>query len=102
MDAAKIRREAMRWYILLALSNARPQDLCEEIVQATLQAIYPDATPLELRRELDYLAGRGLADLRKEPSGRWWAKLTRYGIDIVEYTTDCEPGIGRPAKYWSA
>ena len=25
---------------------------------------------------------------------------SRYGVDIAEYTIDCEPGIARPAKYW--
>mgnify|MGYP001221559532 CR=1 FL=1 len=101
MDTERIRREGLRWYSLLALGNARPMDLCEEVVQATLRAIYPDATALEIRRELDSLAGRRLVELRKEPSGRWWAKLSRDGVDVVEYTVDCDPGIGRPIKYWS-
>jgi len=100
-EHAKIRRETLRWYLLLALGNARPEDLAEEIVQSTMRAIYPDATPVEVRRELDYLAGRDLVALRKEPSGRWWSRLTRHGMDLVEYTIDCEPGIARPTKYWS-
>ena len=33
-------------------------------------------------------------------SGPWHAELTRYGVDVAEYTIDCEPGIARPAKYW--
>ena len=51
-------------------------------------------------RELDYLADRDLLEVRKEPGGRWHAELARYGVDVVEYTVDCDPGIGRPAKYW--
>ena len=101
IDTAKVRRESMRWNILLILNNARPVGAYEELVLATLQSIYPDATALELRRELDYLADRELVTLNKEPSGRWWGSLTRYGTDIAEYTLDCEPGIARPAKYWS-
>jgi hypothetical protein len=27
------------------------------------------------------------------------AELTRYGVDIVEYTIACEPGIARPKKW---
>ena len=100
VDQAKVRRESMRWNILLTLNNARPIGAYEELVLSTIQAIYPDATALELRRELDYLADRELIDLRKEPSGRWFADLIRYGVDVVEYTVDCDPGIGRPAKYW--
>jgi hypothetical protein len=65
-----------------------------------VQGEYGDATPLELRRELDYLSDRKLVELRKEPTGRWFADLTRYGVDICEYNIDCEPGIARPEKYW--
>lgn len=101
IDQAKVRRESLRWYLILALYNARPEEVCEDIVQATMRAIYPDVTPLEVRKELDYLADRELAKVRKEPSGRWWADLTRYGVDIAEYTVECDPGIARPAKYWS-
>lgn len=100
IDPAKMRRELMRWHILLTLNNARPIGAWEELVLATVQGYSPDATALELRRELDYLADRTLVELRKEPSGRWFADLTRCGVDMVEYTIDCEPGIARPQKYW--
>ena len=100
IDTAKVRRESMRWNILLILNNARTVGAYEELVLATLQSIYPDATALELRRELDYLADRELVDLTKEPSGRWFADLTRHGTDVAEYTVECDPGIARPTKYW--
>ena len=101
VDQSKVRRESMRWNILLTLNNARPIGAYEELVLSTIQAIYPDATALEVRRELDYLADRKLVDLNKTPSGAWFADLTRYGVDIAEYTIDCAPGIARPEKYWS-
>jgi hypothetical protein len=72
----------------------------DSIALATVQGVYPDATELETRRELDYLADRELIDLDKMPDGRWIAKLNRAGVDLAEYTTDCEPGIARPEKYW--
>ncbi|MDA8257954.1 MAG: hypothetical protein M0Z99_20405 [Betaproteobacteria bacterium] len=100
IDPNKIRRETMRWNILLALNNARPIGAYEELVLATMQGMFPDASALEVRRELDYLADRELVELRKEPGGRWFADLTRYGVDVAEYTVDCDPGIGRPGKYW--
>ncbi|MBK0413617.1 MULTISPECIES: hypothetical protein [Chromobacterium] len=100
VDQAKLRRESLRWYLLLALYNARPEEVCEDIVLMTMQTLYPDVTALEVRKELDYLAVRVLVKLRKEASGRWWGDLTRYGVDITEYTIDCEPGIARPQKYW--
>lgn len=100
IDHAKVRREGMRWTILLTLNNARPIGCHEELVLMTAQAMWPDATALEIRRELDYLEDRDLVELHKDPGGRWHAALTRYGTDIAEYTIDCEPGIARPAKYW--
>jgi hypothetical protein len=100
VDEAKIRREGMRWNLLLSLNNARPIGAYEELLLSIVQAIYLDATAMEVRRELDYLADRRLVDLTKEPGGRWLAELTRYGVDIVEYTVECQPGIARPAKYW--
>ena len=100
LDTAKIRRESLRWYLILALYNARPEELCEEIIQGTMRAIYPDVSPMEVRQQLDYLADRELVKLRKEPSGRWWGDLTRFGTDLAEYTVDCDPGIARPVKYW--
>lgn len=100
IDQTRVRRESMRWLIILTLNNARPIGAYEELVLATLLAMYPDVTSLEMRRELDYLADRALVDLRKEPSGRWFADLSRTGVDIAEYTVDCDPGIARPPKYW--
>ena len=100
IDAAKVRREGLRWLILLAIYNSRPVELAESVVLVTAQAMFPDATPLEIRRELDYLSDRKLVDIRKDASGPWWGNLTRYGTDIVEYTSDCQPGIARPVKYW--
>lgn len=99
IDNEKVRRESMRWYIILTLYNAKPIGAYEELVLATIQGMYPDATQLEVRRGLDYLSDRDLVELVKEPSGRWFSDLTRYGVDLAEYTVDVDPGIARPAKY---
>ena len=101
VDAQKIRRESLRWYILLALDKARPNKLVENIVLSTMQAIYPDTTAQEIRVQLDYLEARKMIELEKTPDNRWFAELNRLGIDLVEYTINCEPGIARPDKYWS-
>lgn len=101
IDMARVRREALRWLILLTLNNARPIGAYEGLVLSVAQSEYPDATALELRRELDYLDERELVKLDKQPTGRWHAELTRYGIDVAEYTVDCDPGISRPTKYWA-
>jgi len=100
IDHLKLRREALRWLILLTLNNARPIGAFEGVVLSVAQSEYPDATALELRRELDYLHDRELVKIDKQPNGKWFAELTRFGVDVAEYTVICEPGIARPAKYW--
>lgn len=100
IDHAKVRREHMRWTILLTLNHARPVGASEQIILATIRGVYPDATPVELRRELDYLEGRKIVEIEKAPSGPWHAELTALGVDIAEYTVECHPGIARPEKYW--
>lgn len=100
MDMNKVRREMMRWNIILTLNNARPIGAAEDLILSVVQAISPDATPVEVRRELDYLEERELVKIERLPTGRWVADLTRHGVDLAEYTVDCDPGIARPAKYW--
>lgn len=100
IDSAKARRESMRWTILLTLNNARPIGAHEHLIRTTIMAIYPDVTPHELRVQLDYLSDRRLIEIERDPSGPWRAELSRCGIDLVEYTIPCEPGIARPEKYW--
>ncbi|MDW3715334.1 MULTISPECIES: hypothetical protein [unclassified Pseudomonas] len=98
IDIEKTRRESMRWYILVALNHARPVDPHEALVLTTIQGIYTDATQLEVRRELDYLADRRLATLDKRPDGVWICGLTHFGVDLVEYSTECRVGIARPPR----
>ena len=100
IDHARLRREAMRWLVLLTLNNARPIGAFEGLVLSVAQSEYPDATALELRRELDYLGERKLIRLDKQPNGKWFCELSRHGTDVAEYTVACEPGVARPAKYW--
>ncbi len=100
VDQAKIRRESMRWNMISALNKNRPYTMHEARLGEIVQALYQDSSPLEIRRELDYLADRKLVEITKEPSGTWFADLTRYGVDIAEYTIDCAPGVARPVKYW--
>lgn len=99
IDQAKQRREFMRWVLLLGLYNARPIGAWEEVLLSIMLGVWPDATRHEVRLALDYLGDRKLIEVHKEPSGRWKAELNRYGVDVVEYTVPCEPGIARPEKY---
>lgn len=101
VDIEKARREGLRWYLILVLYKASPYRTAEDLLYQTVSAIYPGTTALEVRKQLDYLEARSLVAVTREPSGRWYADLTRAGVDLAEYTVDCQPGIARPEKYWS-
>lgn len=98
----KARREGMRWHLINTLNKARPYTSSEVFLLDVMRGIYPDATALELRQQLDYLKDRRLVELVKQPSGMWFADLNRLGVDIAEYTIECEAGIARPPKYWES
>jgi hypothetical protein len=97
-DETKRRREFTRWMLLSTLDNARPIGAWEELMLSVVQAMFADATKNEVRREIDYLDERELVRLKKHPDGRWWAELSRHGVDVVEYTVECDPGIARPPR----
>jgi len=100
VDLQKATRENVRWYILRALNAARPEGASESIVLSALQGIPIDITQKELRRELDYLEARDLIEVEGRKTPVWYAKTNRDGIDVVEYTVECHPGIARPEKWW--
>lgn len=100
IDMEKALREEARWRILRALDAGRPRPVSETIILRTLQDIELPITPSGLRRELDYLRDRKLVQINGEDEPTWTAELTRTGVDVVEYTVPCDPGIARPKK-WS-
>lgn len=101
-DPMKFRREHMRWIILLTLNNARPIGAVDSVILSVARAEFADCTLLEIRREADYLRDRGLLAIKEPPdNGAWFCELTREGVDVAEYTVECQPGIARPEKYWS-
>ncbi len=95
-DLARARREALRWSLLRIGDVARPLGIATEAMLPIIQGTWPDATHQEIRRELDYLEERALVKIAKDPTDRWRVELTRTGVDIVEYTIPCDPGIARP------
>ena len=100
MDMEKKRIEVLRWRILQTVEKGRPYAVSEEIIMATVSGDDMPVSPRELRREMDYLEDRKLITLKGRDTACWSAELTHYGVDVVEYTIDCHPGIARPKKYW--
>lgn len=85
----------MRWLILLHVDQIRPRQLTDMGLLSHIRESFGDVTQRELRRELDYLEGHGFLVIT-ENSAVWHLKITSPGIDIVECTTPCPLGIGRP------
>lgn len=99
LDIARSRREGLRWNILKMLHLSAPYTAGEVQIIDVMRGIYRDVTQDELRKQLDYLFDRCLITLDKTPTGQWFADIGRFGIDLVEYTVECEPGIARPPHY---
>lgn len=100
IDMEKHKREQLRWLILETLNSARPIGANENLILNVANEIQGGVTNLELRRELDYLCDRGLISVNGKNSPVWHAELTRDGVDVAEYTVECDAGIARPRKYW--
>jgi Fe2+ or Zn2+ uptake regulation protein len=100
IDLEKARREEIRWRILKVLDAGRPLPVAETLILTTLQDVSMPVSPHSLRRELDYLVDRKLVTVTSRETPTWTAQLTHYGVDIVEYTVDCFPGIARPKKWY--
>ena len=92
----KARREAMRWHLLKIADVSRPSGINTAAMLPVIQTVYPDATEREVRKELDYLEERELVKIAKDPLDNWYVELRRYGVDLVEYAVECDPGISRP------
>lgn len=100
VDLEAARTAVARWRILVTLNAGRPAPVSEGIIHRTLGESDMTLSPMELRRELAYLEDRKLVIIRHREGPTWSAELTHHGIDVVEYTVDCHPGIDRPKKWW--
>jgi hypothetical protein len=99
MDMEKARRTQLRWYILRSLYAAQPMGTSEFVIRTAVDPIIRGVTELEIRNQLDYLQERRLIGIESNHPV-WHAKINNHGIDVVEYTVDCDPGIARPQE-WS-
>lgn len=98
MNIRRIVREEMRGKILQALYLGQPFGLNEAVIQAVMNDIFQSVTEIEVRREMDYLEARGLITIGERHRPSWFAKLTRGGVDVVECTVPCDPGIRLPKE----
>jgi hypothetical protein len=92
---ARARHAGVRWRCLACLYAARPGITTDEALLVAVREVYLDLTPRELRCELEYLAGHQLLEVDEKRS-RWRLRLAWRGVDVVEYTSECPSGIGRP------
>ena len=94
----KAKRELLRWYILVALDQIRPQLANEQLLIELVQSSFGEAIDVpQLHRELDYLAERGLVKIDRRRR-KWCSRLTWHGIDVVDYTVEVYPGVARPPE----
>lgn len=97
-QAERERRGFIRWIVLQTIDLWRPAPATLRSLVGVVRGEFADATELEVRRHLDYLEERDLIAVHTDPLGQVRAELKRFGVDVVEYTVDVEPGIARPPK----
>jgi hypothetical protein len=101
VDMERAVREQLRWLILETLNAGRPIGASDATILVAIQGVIGNATLFDVRRELDYLQDRSLIAIQGKGLGpTWHAELTHHGVDVVEYTVECFPGIARPEKWW--
>lgn len=96
LDLARIQREEARWRVMVALNAARPLGADSRLLWRVVCDVGLDVTENQVKAELDYLADKGLVALKGGDGRPLNAKLTAYGVDVVEYAKPCPPGIDRP------
>lgn len=100
IDIARAERENLRWIILSALVRAEPYGTNEHVLWRTAMDMPLEITPDQVRRELSYLAGKGLELITLNKSAPLWsAQITPAGSNVVDYRADCPVGIARPPKW---
>lgn len=100
IDLERAQREEVRWRILRILDAGRPLPVSETIILRALSDAALRLTPSGIRKELDYLENRKLVEIHgRSAEPVWSAELTSLGVDVVEYTLPCNPGIARPQRY---
>lgn len=97
-ELTREQREEARWRILRTIYAGRPIALLDTMIWRTLHDLSLPLSLADVQRELDYLESRKLVELKKLDDDTWLAELTWHGVDVVEYTVDCGPGIARPRK----
>jgi hypothetical protein len=99
IDTARAEREALRWVLLTALWHARPYGTTESVLLTCAHDIPVYATADLIRRELGWLESHGLAQIIKDGSPLWSAKLTAHGEDVYDYRADAPAGLARPPRW---
>lgn len=102
VDMDKVRRETMRWQLLFTLHVGEPVGAGDVMLKSVVDEIlHPPVTPIELHQQLGYLEKCELCTIDRDHHGHWHARLTAYGVNVVEYAVACPEGIKQPAKYWA-
>lgn len=92
-------REEVRWRILMLLHEVYPIGSAEAVIwRRVVDQPLAMTETIALRRELCYLEEKALILIEKGNPHGWFAQLTAYGVDVVEYAVMVPPGIARPVS----
>lgn len=100
VDLEKAEREAVRWYTLRAVEAGRPVAVSEDTIRNALSDAGHGITPAQVRKEMMFLSDAGLLVLEAVERPVWRARLTAFGVNVVEYDAPAPVGVGRPTKWY--
>nr|VFK46632.1 MAG: hypothetical protein BECKTC1821E_GA0114239_106725 [Candidatus Kentron sp. TC] len=93
------RKERIRWGIIQSAYHAHPSPVSDFLIQSAVKTVVPDVASKEILEEANYLQGTccAIISLRHlHESNGFSARITKYGIDIVQRAVRAPDGIGAP------
>ena len=95
---AHAQTAGLRWTLLRTVMVGGHAGATDRMCLDVARSEYLGVTRRVLRDELAYLETRKLVEIARSEVEAWRVTPTRHGRDLVDYTTECEPGIARPPR----
>ncbi len=96
MRDSGIEPRLLRWLMVRAIEASRPTPISERMLYRVLNGSDCPISPREVRREMDFLALRGLISIDQSDPDFWEATTTADGALFAQGDGPEVPGIDRP------
>ena len=94
-DMEMSRIEVERRMVLLVLEASSPVGSSEDMILNALRRHRYPTIPSEVKKYLDYLEQKGLAQIEDRDADLWHATITATGVDVLQGVVKTPHGIAR-------